>query len=168
MEPQEQIKMEPYAESMRYLNNAEEILQKTRKEDNLYLDKKYVSIACGAAYKGVLHALDAWLAINGRPIPTKRDKTKRHRSIDMYRAEVAKLDGRMLDRLNAVYEVLHLAGYYDEVRDARIIRPGFEIAYEIIARIKPAVPEEELQQYLAAHQKKKSSLWRQFCSFLFL
>ncbi|GHU96180.1 hypothetical protein FACS1894156_6920 [Bacteroidia bacterium] len=78
MESQEQIKMDPYVESMRYLNDAEEILQKTRKEDNLYLDKKYVGIACGVAYKGVLHALDAWLAINDKPIPTKRDKIKRY------------------------------------------------------------------------------------------
>jgi hypothetical protein len=166
-EQQEQSKLEPYAEALRYMSNAEEILQKTRKEDNFYLDKKYVSIACGAAYKGVLHALDAWLEINGRPIPTKRDKTKRHRSIDMYRAEAAKIDGRMLKLLNSVYNVLHLAGYYDEEQKVDVIRSGFDSAYEIISRIKPAVPDEELQQYLAEHQKKKSSLWRQLYS-LFL
>ncbi|GHT65822.1 hypothetical protein FACS189452_00620 [Bacteroidia bacterium] len=167
-EQQEQSKLEPYAEALRYMSNAEENLQKTRKEDNLYLDKKYVSAACGIAYKGVLHAMDAWLAINGKPIPTKRDKAKKHRDINMYRAEVTKLDGRMLARLNSVYDVLHLAGYYDEEQDVRVIRPGFEIAYEIIARIKPDMPDEELQQYLAEHQKKKSSLWRQLYSFLFL
>ncbi|GHT72829.1 hypothetical protein FACS189456_2410 [Bacteroidia bacterium] len=166
-EQQEQSKLEPYAEALRYMNNAEEILQKTRKEDNLYLDKKYVSIACGAAYKGVLHALDAWLAINGKPIPTKRDKTKRHRDINMYRAEVTKLDGRMLAHLNTVYNILHLAGYYDEEQDAIIIRRGFEHAYEIVTRIKPDISEEELQQYLTEHQKRKSSFWRQLYSFLF-
>ncbi|GHV62135.1 hypothetical protein FACS1894195_3710 [Bacteroidia bacterium] len=39
-EQQEQSKMEPYAEARRYMSNAEETLHKTRKEYNLYLDKK--------------------------------------------------------------------------------------------------------------------------------
>ncbi|GHV64163.1 hypothetical protein FACS1894199_01760 [Bacteroidia bacterium] len=165
-EQQEQSKMEPYAEAMRYMNNAEETLQKTRKEYNLYLDKKYVSVACGTAYKGVLHAMDAWLVLKGKPMPTKRDKTKKHRDINMYRAEVTTLDGRMLANLNTAYNVLHLAGYYDEEQDARVIRNGFLVAYEIIARIKPDVPEEELKQYLTEHTKKKSTLWGQLSSLL--
>ncbi|GHV61131.1 hypothetical protein FACS1894195_1170 [Bacteroidia bacterium] len=165
-EQQEQSKMEPYAEAMRYMRNAEDTLQKTRKEDNRYLDPKYVSSACGIAYKGVLHAMDAWLVTKGKPMLTKRDQTKKHRDINMYRAEVTKLDGRMLNLLNTVYNILHLAGYYDEEQKVDIIRSGFEDAYEIIARMKPDVPEEELQQYLAEHTKKKSTLWGQLSSFL--
>ncbi|GHT13915.1 hypothetical protein AGMMS4956_10840 [Bacteroidia bacterium] len=157
---QTQNNLQPYAEVMRYMNNAEETLQKTRKEDGYYLDGKYVGTACGIAYKGALKALDTWLEMNGKSISAKRDKTKKHRSITQYRAEVAKLDGRMLDRLNTVYNVLHLDGYYDEVRKADVIRAGFESAYEIIARIKPNVPEAELQTYVAEYQKKKASLWR--------
>ncbi|GHT67139.1 hypothetical protein FACS189452_04290 [Bacteroidia bacterium] len=137
MEQQEQSKLEPYAEALRYMSNAEETLQKTRKEEGYYLDGKYVSSACGIAYKGVLKALDAWLDRNGRVMTTKRNKTKRHRSIDTYKYEVSRLDGRMLTHLNVVYDVLHLAGYYDEVQKASIIRDGFDSAYEIIARIKP-------------------------------
>jgi hypothetical protein len=167
MEQQEQSKLEPYAEALRYMSNAEETLQKSRKENDYYLDGKYVSTACGTAYKGMLKALDTWLERNGKVITTKRDKTKRHRSIDMYKYEVGRLDRRMLTHLNVVYNALHLAGYYDEVQKADIIRSGFNSAYEIIARIKPNVPEEELQQYLAEHQKKKSSLWKQLYSFLF-
>ncbi|GHT66994.1 hypothetical protein FACS189452_03880 [Bacteroidia bacterium] len=166
-EQQEQSKLEPYAEALRYMSNAEETLQKTRKENGFFLDGKYVSSACGIAYKGVLKALDVWLDRNGKPIPTKRDKTKRHRDINMYRAEVTKLDGRMLNLLNSVYNLLHLAGYYDEELDTKAIRSGFEHAYEIISRIKPAIPDEELQQYLTEHQKRKSSFWRQLYSFLF-
>ncbi|GHV61843.1 hypothetical protein FACS1894195_3020 [Bacteroidia bacterium] len=165
-EQQEQSKMEPYAEASRFMKNAEDTLRKTRKEDGYYLDGKYVSSACGIAYKGVLKAMDAWLVINGKPTPTQRDKTKKHRDINMYRAEVTKLDGRMLARLNTVYNILHLAGYYDEEQKADIIRSGFAGAYEIIARIKPDVPEEELQQYLAEHTKKKSTLWGQLSSLL--
>jgi hypothetical protein len=163
-EQQEQSKLQPYAEALRYMNNAEEILQKTRKEDNIYLDRKYVQIACGAAYLGVLIALNTWLQLKGVPDPPKRKR----KTIGFYTDNVARLDGKLAVHLHTVYEVLHRESYYDGVQDAKIIRGGFERAYEIIARIKPAMPEEELQQYLAEHQKKKSSLWRQLYSFLFL
>ncbi|GHT69300.1 hypothetical protein FACS189452_09960 [Bacteroidia bacterium] len=165
-EQQEQRKLQPYAEALRYMSNAEETLRKTKKEDNHYLDGKYVSTACGTAYKGVLKAMDAWLEAKGVSMPTKRDKTKKHRSIDTYRRDV-RFDGRMLSDLNTVYDVLHLAGYYDEITYVPVIRGGFDRAYSIIEKIKPAIPDEELQTYLVEHQKKKSSFWRQLYSFLF-
>ncbi|GHT70132.1 hypothetical protein FACS189452_10850 [Bacteroidia bacterium] len=165
-EQQEQRKLQPYAEALRYMSNAEETLQKAGKENNRYLDPKYVSSACGIAYKGVLKALDAWLAIKGVSISAKRNKAKPHRSIDMYRRDVSRLDGKMLDNLNTVYNILHLAGYYDEEQKADIIRSGFEDAYEIIARIKPAVQEEELQAYLTAYQKQKTSFWKRMYMML--
>jgi hypothetical protein len=162
-EQQEQSKLQPYAEALRYMNNAEETLQKALKEDNLYRDRKYVRVACGTAYLGVLEALDKWLQMKGVPDPPK----KKRKSIEFYTANVAKLDGKLGAELHTAYRVLHIEGYYEGIRDVRVIRPGFEIAYEIIARIKPAVPDEELQQYLATYQKTKPSLWRQLCSFLF-
>jgi hypothetical protein len=162
-EQQEQSKLQSYAEALRYMSNAEETLQKTKKEDNTYLDSKYVQIACGTAYLGVLKALGAWLKLKGVPDPPKRKR----KTIDFYTANVARLDGKLTTDLHIVYEVLHRLGYYDGFQDAVVIRRGFETAYKIIARIKPDIPEEELQQYLAEHQKKKSSLWRQLYS-LFL
>ncbi|GHT81660.1 hypothetical protein FACS189467_6100 [Bacteroidia bacterium] len=162
-EQQEQSKLEPYAEALRYMNNAEETLQKTRKEDNFYLDRKYVQIACGTAYLGVLIALGTWLKLRNVPDPPKRKR----KTIGFYTDNVARLDGKLSMHLHAVYEVLHREGYYDGVQQANIIREGFNSAYEIISRIKPAIPEEELQQYLATHQKRKSSFWRQLYSFLF-
>ncbi|GHV68208.1 hypothetical protein FACS1894199_15090 [Bacteroidia bacterium] len=164
-EQQEQSKMEPYAEASRYMKNAEDTLRKTRKEDGYYLDGKYVGTACGIAYKGVLKAMDAWLEAKGVSVPIRRDKTKKHRSIDMYRRDV-RFDGKMLTHLNVVYNALHLSGYYDEVLKASTIKDGFDSAYSIIARIKPDVPEEELQQYLEEHTKKKSTLWGQLSSLL--
>ncbi|GHU96002.1 hypothetical protein FACS1894156_6470 [Bacteroidia bacterium] len=160
---QEQLKS--YAEVLRYMRNAEETLLKSGKDNNRYLDPKYVSTACGIAYKGALKAFDAWLTAKGAPIPTKRDKTKRHRSIDMYRYDVGRLDKKMLDRLNGVYDVLHLAGYYDEVQDVRIIRAGFAVAYEIIEKIKPAITDTEIQQYIDSYHKP--SLFKKLYTFLF-
>jgi hypothetical protein len=162
-EQQEQSKLQPYAEAMRYMSNAEETLQKTRKEDNFYLDRKYVQIACGAAYLGVLIALNTWLQLKGVPDPPKRKR----KTIGFYTDNVARLDGKLSMHLHTTYEILHREGYYDGLQKADIIRSGFNSAYEIISRIKPAVSDEELQQYLATHQKKKSSLWRQLYS-LFL
>jgi hypothetical protein len=161
-EQQEQSKLQPYAEALRYMNNAEEILQKTRKEDNFYLDRKYVQIACGAAYLGVLIALGAWLKLKGVPDPPKRKR----KTIGFYTDNVARLDGKLSMCLHAVYEVLHREGYYDGVQDAKTIRSGFERAYEIIARIKPAIPEEELQTYLTEYQKQKTSLWKRMYMML--
>jgi hypothetical protein len=162
-EQQEQSKLQPYAEALRYMNNAEETLQKTRKDGNFYLDRKYVRTACGIAYLGVLEALGAWLKIKGVPDPPKRKR----KTIDFYTTNVARLDGKLTMALHTAYEVLHREGYYDGVQYVKTIRSGFDVAYEIIARNKPDVSVVELQQYLAEHQKKKSSLWRQLYS-LFL
>ncbi|GHT68146.1 hypothetical protein FACS189452_07250 [Bacteroidia bacterium] len=145
--------LQSYAEALRYMCNAESTLQKAGKENNRYDDAKYVSTACGTAYKGVLIAFDAWLARKGAPMPTKRDKTKRHRSIDMYKKEVGKFDRKMLGDLNSAYNVLHLDGYYDGIADARIIRAGFAVAYEIIEKIKPAIADTEIQQYIDSYRK---------------
>ncbi|GHV63439.1 hypothetical protein FACS1894195_5640 [Bacteroidia bacterium] len=161
-EQQEQSKLQPYAEASRYMRNAEEILQKTRKEDNFYLDRKYVRVTCGTAYLGVLEALDKWLQMKNVQDPPK----KKRKSIEFYTANVALLDGKLSSELHSAYRLLHIEGYYEGMCVVKAIKAGFETAYKIIARIKPDVPEEELQQYLATHQKKKSSLWRQLSSFL--
>ncbi|GHV66636.1 hypothetical protein FACS1894199_10460 [Bacteroidia bacterium] len=161
-EQQEQSKMEPYAEAMRYMNNAEATLQKAVKEDNYYRDRKYVRVACGTAYLGVLEAVNKWLQLRNVPDPPR----KKRKSIEFYTANVAMLDGKVSAELHAAYRLLHIDGYYEGVRAVKAIKAGFETAYDIIARIKPDVPEEVLQQYLTEHQKKKLPFWRQLSSFL--
>ena len=42
-----------------------------------------------------------------------------------------------MDEVNTAYDVLHLDGYYDGVRNVKVIQGGFEVAYDIIERIKP-------------------------------
>ena len=131
-EQQEEIKQRSYAEAMRYMSNAKETLQKARKEDNYYADKKYVRTACGTAYNGVLLALDTYLELKGVEMPKKKRK-----SIEFYTANVAQLDGKLLKELNVVYDVLHLSGYYDGVQDAVVVKRGFDVAFDVIDRIKP-------------------------------
>ncbi|GAP71298.1 hypothetical protein SAMD00024442_10_30 [Candidatus Symbiothrix dinenymphae] len=152
-EQQEIIKQNAYVESMRYMSNAKETLQKARKEDNFYADQKYVRSACGTAYSGMLLALDAHLKLKGVDMPTKK-----RRSIEFYTANVGKLDGKLLKELNAAYSILHLSGYYDGIQVASVVKDGFDLAYSIIERIKPDhVPEMPVRS-------PKSSLLKQMMS----
>jgi hypothetical protein len=156
-----------YAEATRYMQNAEVALQNSGKEGNRYLDAKYVRTACGIAHLAVLMAMDMWLALRGVPMPAKRNNTKKHRDINEYRKEVGKRDRGLLDDLNGAYAILHLEGYYDGIVSVPIIRGGFTVAYSIIERIKPAMPDAELQTYIDNYKFKKPSFLRQIFSFLF-
>ena len=131
-----------YAEANRYMDNAKDALKKAGVKDNgHYKDRKYVETACGVAYLGVLHALNAWLEVNGVPDPTrKKDKT-----IYFYKSAVGEIDGDLAESLDAAYSALHISGYYRGVMIVKIIEGGFDAAYEIIERIKPEhfVPVKE-------------------------
>jgi hypothetical protein len=127
---QEEVRQKAYAEAMRYMSNAKETLQKARKEDKYYNDKKYVRMACGTAYSGTLVALDAYLLLKGVRDPKKK-------SIDFYRKNIALLDKSLLRDLNSAYNILHIDGYYDGILRVDAIKSGFDIAYEIIDQIKP-------------------------------
>jgi hypothetical protein len=122
-----------YAEANRYMDNARDILKKSEKDGDYYTDRKYVRTACGTAYLGVLIALDAWLTAKDVPLPKK----KKQKSIDFYKENVAKLDGKMTDRLNTVYRQLHLEGYYWGENNVQVISGAFRSAYELINKIKP-------------------------------
>ncbi|MDR0688102.1 MAG: DUF5618 family protein [Prevotellaceae bacterium] len=140
-EAQEGIKQKAYAEAMRYMENAKEVLKKAKKEDNFYGDSKYVRMACGTAYNGVLIALDAYLLLKDVAMPQKK-----RRSIEFYTSNVAQLDKKLLNYLNSVYQVLHLSGYYDGICDVRVVKIGFENAEQIIGKIKPKPVQEAAQE----------------------
>ena len=110
-------------EALRYLSNAKEILKKAPIEDNRYADVKYVQEACGTAYLAVLKIIDEYLLKKGL---TKKELP---RSTDAYRKALQKYlavhDGKLLREFEALYEALHIAGYYrgnlyfvDMVKDA--------------------------------------------------
>ena len=130
---QTETKTKYYTEAIRYMDNAKETLNKSGKEHNYYKDDKYVKTACGIAYSGVLKALDGYLILKQAPT-LKKGKTK---SKEYYESVLTKLDWKMLSAFETTYEVLHLSGYYDGIRNIKIINTGFEVAYEIIEKIKP-------------------------------
>ncbi len=115
----------------RYLDNARKELALAKKNGKYYEDTKHVSMACGAAYKGTLVALDAILLLRG----IEREKKKKA-SIEFYEYHLAKIDKKILHSLNDVYEILHLAGYYNEFNNAKIILLAFQEAENILKKLK--------------------------------
>lgn len=116
------VNMNKIEEAYRYLNNTKEILStKANKSEGVYQDKKYVKLAGHAAYNGVLEALNLIL-------PTKNGR----KSAEWYKEQLAKIDKKMLNYFNNVYELLHLVMGYDGYGDARIVKVGLEDAELII------------------------------------
>lgn len=120
------------SESERYLNNASDILKKAGRVNGYYEDEKYVSSACGVAYKGVLLATDAFLAKYGKNVPEK--KGRRH--ADNYRELLTKINKKALNSFNTAYYMLHISGYYEGVLNAKSIQSGFEALKELIDAAK--------------------------------
>ncbi len=97
-------------EAIRYLNNAKDILRKIPVEDNTYKDIKPVREAFGTAYLAVLEAINERLLKMGL---TKKELPK---SVDAYRIALQKYlavhNGKLLREFEALYDALHIAGYY--------------------------------------------------------
>ena len=125
-----------YREAVRYMNNATEILRtKANKNRKYYEDAKYVRMACGTAYSGVLLALETYLEAKGKPIERKRSWRT---SIEDYRRRLGSLDQKILRTFNTAYEILHLVGYYEGETSYGVIRSGMDAAVDVINKIKPA------------------------------
>ena len=113
----------PVLEAKRYLDNARTILrEKALKEDDLYIDRKYVKLAGHAAYTGLLVALDGFFGI----------KTKKRKDVSWYKEQLASVDKKVLNNFVSAYELLHLYMGYDGAREAGIAQLGLKRADEII------------------------------------
>ena len=133
IQDQQELKVKYYSEAMRYMDNATECLKKAKKEDGYYSDQKYVRMACGTAYNGVLIALDGFFILKDIEIP----KGKERKSLEFYHNNLGKLDRKMLNTLNNVYKILHLCGYYDGIEDVSVVKRGLDDAYILINIINP-------------------------------
>ena len=110
-------------EALRYWNNAREILKSAPVEDGTYTDIKPVREACETAYLAILMAIDEHLLKKGL------SKKELPRSVDAYRKALQKYltvhNGKLVREFEALYEALHIAGYYrgnlylvDMIKDA--------------------------------------------------
>jgi len=121
-------------ESLRYLHNAKEILNKSPIEDNIYTDVKDVKTACGLAYLAVLKAIDEYLLNKGltkKELPRKVEEYMK--AIQRY---ISVHDGRLLREFDALYDELHIAGYYrGDLRSVEVVKAIFKAAEAFIKRI---------------------------------
>ena len=121
-------------ESIRYLNNAKEILKKAPIEDNTYTDVKPVREAFGTAYLAVLEAINEALLRKGltkKELPT---------SVDAYRKALQKYvsihNGKLFREFDKLYDLLHIAGYYRGlIYDADVVKDAFKAAKGFIEKI---------------------------------
>ena len=115
--------MNSVQEARRYMDNARELLrEKAGKQNGQYHDRKYVRMAGNTAYSGILVALDSLL----------EDKKKGRKDVTWYKAQLAKLDKRLLDTFVLAYDTLHLALGYDGNLDADVAQAGLKRADTII------------------------------------
>jgi hypothetical protein len=96
-----------------------------------------VRTACGTAYNGVLLALDTYLMLKDVELPKK----KKRRSIEFYEQNISKIDEKLLNYVDTAYNVLQMYACEDSrYPNTSVINEGFDVAYEIINKIKPQSP----------------------------
>jgi len=122
-------------ESLRYLQNAKEILARTPIEDNDYVDIKPVREAFGTVYLAVLEAINEVLLEKG---VTKKQLPK---SVDGYRIALKKYfaahNGKLARKFEHLYDTLHIAGYYRGlIHDATLVKESLKAAKEFIDKFK--------------------------------
>jgi len=121
-------------ESLRYLNNAKEMLKKASIEDNTYTDIKPIREAFGTAYLAILEAINEYLLKKGL---TKKELPK---SVDAYRKALQKYfevrDGKLLREFEKLYDMLHIAGYYRGLLyDVNVVKDALKAAKSFIEKI---------------------------------
>lgn len=121
-------------ESLRYLNNAKEILKTVPVEDSTYTDVKPVREAMGTAYLAVLEAINEHLVKQGF---TKKELPK---SVEGYRKllqkYVAVRNGRVLREFEKLYDMLHIAGYYRGLLyDREVVKEALKAARSFIDKM---------------------------------
>lgn len=73
------------------------------------------------------------------------NKGKGRKSIDWYKAELAKVDKKALTSLNAAYDTLHLAMNYDGNSLVDISKAGLELADSLIIELKLATQQLKIE-----------------------
>ena len=114
-------------ESIRYFENAKELLSKSPIEDNTYTDIKYVQEACGTAYLAILKAIDEYLISRGV------DPKDLPQSVEGYKEAIRKYlmpyNGKLTREFEKLYKALHIAGYYRGLlEDVNMLKDAFKAA----------------------------------------
>jgi len=122
-------------ESLRYLQNAKEILAKTPVEDNEYTDIKPVREAFGIAYLAVLEAINEALLKKGL------NKKELPKSVDEYRKVLRRYfaihNGKLMRSFESLYDTLHIAGYYRGlIYNATLVKDAIKVAKDFVDKFR--------------------------------
>jgi hypothetical protein len=128
---QEKIKIIYYSKAVQDMDEAQEILNRAKREDDFYKHKKPVKKACFMAYRAVKIALDGYFLANGVKLP------KSGRSINFYRSNISKLNSKLSPYLEGIYTVFYLDCYCDCILSVDLIKSGIATANTFIEKIKP-------------------------------
>ena len=119
-----------YNEATRYISNAREALQKSSvNKYGYYEDVKYVKSAAGIAYAGVEMAAKWFLKIKGVTVKGK--------GIEHIKDALAKIDKRMLQVINYVYNGLHIDYYYGNSTKESTMKDLLKESQRFIDYLKP-------------------------------
>lgn len=123
-------------DALRYIENANEILNKSDIEDGGYADDKYVKSACGVAYLGVLRAIDQFLLRKGIPQKSLPKKVEEYEKA--LRKYALPRNGKMLKSFNDIYHELHIAGYYrGDLYSVEVVKAALRRAEQFIKKLHP-------------------------------
>lgn len=118
------------------MTNAKELLSRSPIEGKIYTDEKYVKSACGVAYLGVLKAVEVHLQ-------TKHGLTRKElpKKVEEYRKALQKYvsvhNGKLLKEFDALYDELHIAGYYRGfLHSTDAVKAAFKTAKDFIQKLK--------------------------------
>ncbi len=131
--PQERLEL-----AKRYLRNAREVLKKAGVDKKVgeYVDLKYVSEASAMAYLSALEALKALFLrenlLSPQELKSKLRKVEAYYSNLKKSTRIGKDRDILLRLFDNVYDLLHLGGYYRELRSKKAIDDGFEKVGRII------------------------------------
>jgi hypothetical protein len=122
-------------DSIRYLQNAKEMLKNIHIERNIYTDVKQVREAFGTAYLAVLEAINEALIKKGL---TKKELPK---SVEAYRKALRKYlaihDGKLMREFEMLYDTLHIAGYYRGlIYNVDMVKEAFKATKAFIDKVK--------------------------------
>ena len=111
-------------ESMRYIDNALEILKtKAKPTYTAYEDKKYVRLAGHAAYHSILHAINEAGLV----------KTKRGQRLDVKDyISALKENKKMQDYFSTLYQIFHIDAGYDGFASKRTLPVYIGYAKQLI------------------------------------
>ena len=125
---EKQLENTYYDEAMRYMYNAEELLEKAEPKEGFYTDLKYLKSAAGTAYAGIEKAAKWYAKLNGVEI--------KGGSVEMIKDGLRQINWKVLKQFVSLYSIIHIAIYYEDSAKIKNVKEAFKDAKQFIGYLK--------------------------------